>query len=221
MVSPVADETHAQRMDEIYRWQRRIYDVTRKYYLLGRDQLLREMAPPLGGSVLEVGCGTARNLIAVARLYSDVECRGLDISAAMLETASMSAARAGFAERVQLRQGDACAFAADDLFGKPVFDRVFLSYALSMIPNWQGALVQAANAVAPGGQLMIVDFGGQQHLPGLFKRGLRAWLAQFDVTPRDDLPVALEAIAASRGWKLRMQCKYRGYAVLAVLSRPA
>lgn len=221
MALPVADDTHAQRMDEIYRWQRLIYDVTRKYYLLGRDQLLREMMPPLGGSVLEVGCGTARNLIAVAQLYSDVECRGLDISAAMLETAGTSVERAGLSERIHLRQADACAFNAGELFGKNVFDRVFLSYALSMIPNWQDALVQAANAVAPGGQLMIVDFGGQTRLPALFKRGLRAWLAQFDVTPRDDLSATLDTIATDRGWTLRTQRMYRDYAMLAVLRRPA
>ena len=29
----------AVAMDRMYRWQRHIYDVTRKYYLLGRDAL--------------------------------------------------------------------------------------------------------------------------------------------------------------------------------------
>jgi S-adenosylmethionine-diacylgycerolhomoserine-N-methlytransferase len=57
----------AGRMDAIYRGQRHIYDLTRRYYLLGRDMLIRDLAPPAGGSVLEVGCGKARNLIAVAR----------------------------------------------------------------------------------------------------------------------------------------------------------
>ena len=39
-------------MDAIYRTQRHFYDLTRKYYLLGRDRLIRELAPPKGGTVL-------------------------------------------------------------------------------------------------------------------------------------------------------------------------
>ncbi|RUV53463.1 SAM-dependent methyltransferase, partial [Mesorhizobium sp. M5C.F.Ca.IN.020.14.1.1] len=31
---------HAELMDGVYRWQRHIYDLTRKYYLLGRDRLI-------------------------------------------------------------------------------------------------------------------------------------------------------------------------------------
>ena len=54
----------AAPMDAIYRRQRFIYDLTRRPYLFGRDQMLAELEPPPGGSVLEIGCGTARNLLA-------------------------------------------------------------------------------------------------------------------------------------------------------------
>ena len=54
------DAEHAERMDRMYRYQRHIYDLTRKYYLLGRDRLIDELQPPVGGHVLEVGCGTGR-----------------------------------------------------------------------------------------------------------------------------------------------------------------
>ncbi len=58
--TPAAASTEdaGQHMDGIYRYQRYIYDATRKYFLLGRDTLLDELDPPDGGSVLEVGCGT-------------------------------------------------------------------------------------------------------------------------------------------------------------------
>ncbi len=58
-------------MDRIYRHQRHIYDLTRKYYLLGRDALIRDLAPVPGDTVLEIGCGTGRNLILAARRYPD------------------------------------------------------------------------------------------------------------------------------------------------------
>jgi hypothetical protein len=41
---------HGEAMDRMYRFQRHFYDVTRRYYLLGRDQLLDRLAPPPDGS---------------------------------------------------------------------------------------------------------------------------------------------------------------------------
>ena len=49
---------HAALMDEVYRRQRFIYDLTRKYYLFGRDKLIRELALAPGERLVEVGCGT-------------------------------------------------------------------------------------------------------------------------------------------------------------------
>ena len=77
----------AQHMDAIYRYQRYVYDATRKFYLLGRDRLIDELAPPPGGRVLEIACGTGRNLIAAARRYPGARFYGFDISPAMLDTA--------------------------------------------------------------------------------------------------------------------------------------
>ena len=56
-----------EEMDAMYRWTRYVYDLTRKYYLLGRDRLIDEMELQPGDRVLEIGCGTARNLIRLAR----------------------------------------------------------------------------------------------------------------------------------------------------------
>lgn len=40
-----AQESHARLMDRMYRYQRYIYDFTRKYYLFGRDTLIRDLNP--------------------------------------------------------------------------------------------------------------------------------------------------------------------------------
>lgn len=211
----------AQHMDAIYRYQRYVYDATRKYYLLGRDRLIDELDPPKGGRVLEVACGTGRNLISAARRYPDASYYGFDISNAMLETASSSIHRAGLDGRISIAQGDATSFDAAALFGVSGLDRIFISYALSMIPPWRAALDQALRALAPGGRLLIVDFGDQAGLPRWFKRGLRAWLAQFSVTPRDELEAELQRIGAMPGYSVRCMHLYGGYSTYAVVTRDA
>jgi S-adenosylmethionine-diacylgycerolhomoserine-N-methlytransferase len=209
----------AQHMDAIYRYQRYVYDATRKFYLLGRDRLIDELAPPPGGRVLEIACGTGRNLIAAAQRYPGARFYGFDISPAMLDTARGQIHKAGLDERIRLAAADATDFSAERLFGAPAFDRIFISYALSMIPPWRAALQQALDALAPGGRLLIVDFGTQSRLPRWFKRVLRGWLAQFSVEPRDALAVELARIAALSGFTVRHAQLHRGYAVYAVITK--
>ncbi len=211
----------AALMDRMYRRQRHIYDASRKFYLLGRDEALRRLRPAPGDKVLEIGCGTGRNLVQLARAYPHARLFGLDVSREMLATAAASSARAGAASRIALAQGDAAAFDPQALFGCADFERVMISYALSMIPPWRAALGQALDLVAPGGSLHVVDFGDCAGLPGPFRAGLRRWLAAFDVTPRDDLADALGALAASRGLTCEAESRFRGYAVLAVARAPA
>ena len=211
--------THGGMMDDVYRTQRHFYDLTRKYYLLGRDRLIAELDPPAGGSVLEIGCGTGRNLVAVGRRYPGVRLYGVDISAEMLTSARKSIARAGMEDRTLLAEGDAADFDPAALFGQATFDRVFISYALSMIPDWQGALKQAAQCVAPGGRLDIVDFGQQDALPKLWRSGLFAWLAKFHVAPRADLGPTLAKLADQIGSAGHCRSLYRGYAIMGGIVR--
>lgn len=208
---PVAIAAGAH-MDRIYRRQRYIYDLTRKYYLFGRDALIRDLAPPPAGSVIEIGCGTGRNLIQAARRYPDARFFGLDISSEMLATARSCVARAGLADRILLAQGDATDFEPVARFGRERFDRVFFSYTLSMIPDWRRALDHGAGMVGPAGQLHLVDFGQQEQLPRAFRSMLFAWLARFDVTPRPELCAALEEVAADRGLMAAASARLRGYA---------
>lgn len=207
-----ADTRHAARMDAVYAAQRHIYDATRKYYLLGRDRLIEQLAPPTGGTVLEVGCGTARNLILAARRWPQARFYGVDISEAMLETARAKVAKAGLSDRITLAQGDATAFDPQILFGVAAFDRVFASYTLSMIPDWVGAVDQGARVLAPGGVLHIVDFGQQERMPQWWRRMLFGWLARFHVTPRRELPVAVKHVAREQGREFGFETLLRGYA---------
>jgi S-adenosylmethionine-diacylgycerolhomoserine-N-methlytransferase len=209
-----------RRMNRMYRRQRHIYDGTRRYYLLGRDQMISELRPSAGASVLEIGCGTGRNLVLAARLYPNARLFGIDVSTEMLTTAISAISRAGLTSRVRVAHGDATAFDPERLFGIPRFDHVMISYSLSMIPDWRGVLCAAAAHLKPGGRLHVVDFGGQERLPGITRLLLRQWLAMFDVTPRDDLEHKLSAMAGSAGAKLRFERPFRGYAQYGVLTFP-
>ena len=215
-MTPADDDTRA-RMDRMYRRQRYVYDLTRRYYLLGRKDLIEGLRPPAGGSILEVGCGTASNLIAAAKLYPTARLYGFDISREMLATAGQSVASRGLAGRTKLTEGDATAFDCQVLFGEPVFDQIFTSYTLSMIPNWPAVLDEMARHLAPGGSIHIVDFGDCAGLPRLAKTALYGWLGKFDVSPRQNL----HAIVSTACDRARLQMKYQslfgGYAQIAIL----
>ena len=205
------------RMDAIYGVQRHFYDLTRKPFLLGRDRLIRELAVPQLGTVLEIGCGTARNLLCIARRYPTARCFGVDVSSAMLRTARASIQREDRGERVRVELADATAFDPARLFGVQQFDRVVISYALSMIPDWKAALQNSAMLVAPNGALHIVDFSDQGGLPDWYRQVLFAWLNRFSVTPRLDLDEQLHQLARSLGQTCRVRKLYRGFAILGEL----
>ncbi|KPF93111.1 methyltransferase [Rhodopseudomonas sp. AAP120] len=210
------------RMNRMYRYQRHIYDITRRYYLLGRNELIVGLTPPVGGHVLEIGCGTGRNLVAAALRYPEARFYGFDVSTEMLTSAIGAIARAGVSGRAKVAHGDATNFTAQGVFGQPVaFDRVMISYSLSMIPDWTAVIEHAIASLKPGGQLHIVDFGDQSGLPGFARRALRHWLALFGVTPRDQLEATLMQIAVRTGAGLQFDRPYRGYAQAAVLTLPA
>lgn len=207
-------EEHASLMDGMYRYQRHIYDLTRKYYLLGRDSTIRNLDVPECGTLLEVGCGTGRNMAFAHRHFPTAKLFGLDISQEMLISA-----RKTFATKAtipEFRVADATAFTPRE-FGVGGFDRILISYALSMIPDWERAVDASIAALNPGGQLHIVDFGQQEGLPRWFRSMLQAWLAKFHVTPRPDLREVLEAQAQEHNARLSFETVGGGYAWRAAI----
>lgn len=189
-------------MDRVYRNQRRFYDLTRKYYLFGRDRLIRELDLEPGETLAEIGCGTARNLVAIARRYPANRLYGLDASSQMLKTAEAATRRAGFSDRIELVQGYAEDVTPALLRCDKPLNRIIFSYSLSMIPDWQGALAAASRALAPGGLIHVVDFADLEGLPDSAARLLLRWLRQFHVAPRVPLLDSAEAGPAIQGRRL-------------------
>ncbi|HWT99733.1 MAG TPA: class I SAM-dependent methyltransferase [Terriglobales bacterium] len=215
-MAEIATTSHATAMDRMYRYTRHIYDLTRKPYLLGRDRLIAELGLEAGGSVLEMGCGTGRNLIAVARAYPKAELYGFDISEEMLKTARAAISRAGLTDRIRLMQGDATAFDAA-AFGREAFDRVYFSYTLSMVPPWRAALARGLALTKSGGRFSVVDFGFCEGLGGLPRAILHGWLKLFHVTPRAELEDELKALGRAKGHQVRFERPFGGYAQLGTV----
>lgn len=208
---------HGSLMDRVYRRQRHVYDATRKYYLLGRDQMIANLNVPSGGAVLEIGCGTGRNLIKTMNRFPSAQLYGIDISHEMLNTAQKAAERAGIQNKIKLAYADAARFDPEALFGRKNFDRIFISYAVSMIPQWQAVMREAVAHLAPGGELHVVDFGDLQKLPRWSRAALYQWLEWFHVTPRDDLFEVASNIAANTHAKAETRALYRGFAWISVI----
>src|SRR5262245_55102546 len=97
-------------MNRIYRRQRHVYDATRKFYLLGRDRLIARLGAQHGDTVLEIGCGTGRNLILAARRYAGAQFFGIDVSTEMLASAIAAVDHAGLRSCVRVAHADAATF---------------------------------------------------------------------------------------------------------------
>jgi len=136
-----------------YRWQSLIYDATRWSFLFGRSAILHETARHVcPNRILEIGCGTGRNLLELAKYFPNAQLAGLDVSADMLAIAEKK--WVGEANRLRLIRR---------CYDQPIeaggFDLVLCSYALSMFnPGWEEAVECAWQDLAPGGYFAFVDF---------------------------------------------------------------
>lgn len=204
-----------EKMDRMYRYQRYFYDLTRKYYLLGRDRLIEEMKIPEGETVLEIGCGTGRNLIILAKKYPRAKFFGLDASATMLDIAERKI-RIKNIDNITLRTALADDFSFDQTFGlERKFDSIFFSYSISMIPTWREAIRHALENLEPGKSFYIVDFYDQNDLPRWFRKVLQSWLKQFHVEYPIDLIFFLKSLEKENLGKLSVRSIFRSYSLIA------
>jgi S-adenosylmethionine-diacylgycerolhomoserine-N-methlytransferase len=208
-----------EKMDRMYHLQRHFYDFTRKYYLLGRDLLLDELDVQPGETVLEVGCGTGRNLVILAKRYPGAHFFGLDASADMLEMADVKL------DSARLNNVTLANELAEDFYYVNTFemtdrfDKIFFSYSISMIPAWREAIENSLNNLRPGGELFIVDFYDQKDLPRTFRKMLQNWLKAFHVQFWNDLLPYLGTLETKGLIRLNITPLYKRYAFMARLEK--
>jgi S-adenosylmethionine-diacylgycerolhomoserine-N-methlytransferase len=170
-------EAHRRFLNAYYGPSKHIYDLTRKYYLFGRDRALRELARDRRWSTLvEIGPGTGRNLRLLHRMRPDARLGGVEASDEMIDHARARCPWArlvrGFAESADL----------SSVHGGPP-DRILFSYCLSMVGEAKAALARARESVAPGGEVVVVDFADMDAMPAAPRGLFLGWLRTFHVTP--------------------------------------
>jgi len=112
-----------------------------------------------GDTVLDLGCGTGRNLPLLARAVGEGgRVVGLDVSQGALDRAHQ---RTRGLPHVELVHADA--LTAD--LGAP--DRVLATFSLSMMPDPEAVIERAARALAPDGRVAVLDFRIPRSWPGL------------------------------------------------------
>ncbi len=204
-------------MDHMYRWTRHIYDITRKYYLLGRDHLIQNLDAKTGQVIIEVGCGTARNLVKISKAYPNAQLFGLDASDEMLKTAQKNIEGRS---NIVLRQAFSQSFDPKTHFGlgQPV-NKIVFSYSLSIIPPWQESIDHALALLPEGGEIHIVDFGGQENLPAPVSKFIFWWLKMFHVFYKPEILDYLHRLEVEKKGSLEVQHLYKGYTYHAVFKK--
>jgi S-adenosylmethionine-diacylgycerolhomoserine-N-methlytransferase len=208
-------------MNNMYRWTRHVYDASRKYFLFGRDYLIEKLNAKSGEIVIEVGCGTARNLRKMAKAYPQASFYGLDAADEMLKTARQSLAKENLDEAIPLAQGLAQTFSPKSLFDlKMPPDKIVFSYILSMIPDAQKAIDHAYSLLPSGGEIHIVDFSNLSGYPAPFRVLMRGWLKLFHVVHDPELLDYIKKMPDKHQAELTFTPLYRNYSYYCCLKKP-
>jgi len=147
------ESASSKALEKYYQFHSRIYDATRWSFLFGREEVLRRAARVCQPRrILEVGCGTGRNLVSLRKHFPEAAITGVDLSEQMLDIA---AAKIGDSKTTLLRRS----YSAPVHEGAEPYDLVLFSYSLSMFnPGWEQAVEAAHGDLAAGGCIAVVDF---------------------------------------------------------------
>lgn len=144
--------SHAQSLKAFYAPQAHSYDAFREQLLHGRQALVERLDPPRNARVVELGCGTGRNIEFFGdRIGTLASVELVDLCTPLLDQARARAAR--WPSVVRVVEADAERYRP----AHPV-DCVYLSYSLSMTANWRKTICNAVRMLRPGGTLGVVDF---------------------------------------------------------------
>jgi demethylmenaquinone methyltransferase/2-methoxy-6-polyprenyl-1,4-benzoquinol methylase len=119
-----------------------------------RRRAVKRLGLKRGETVLEIGCGTGRNLALLREAVgTEGAVIGIDASEGMLAQARQLVRRHDW-KNVHLIQHDATRLDLED-----PMDAVYFSLSYSALPDREPVLLRAWEALRPGGRLVIMDAG--------------------------------------------------------------
>jgi S-adenosylmethionine-diacylgycerolhomoserine-N-methlytransferase len=147
--------TTKKHIDDItyyYQLHSRIYDATRWSFLFGRSELIKQIPSlPTSPRILEVGCGTGKNIIQLNQRFPDAQITGVDVSPHMLQKARQKNAGASINFK-KMRYGPGS-------LNEETYDLILLSYSMTMMGIEYSKLIsELKNNLNRDGYLAVVDF---------------------------------------------------------------
>lgn len=184
-----ADE-EAAAMFEPSSWEERYSGEEQMWSGKPNPQLVAEVSGLTPGTALDVGCGEGGDVIWLARQGWRVT--GADFSANGLARAARHAEEAGVADRTHWWQVDARTFTAD---GRS-YDLVTTHYLHPPDGGMAEVTRRLAEAVAPGGHLLVVGHAPSEVFTQLSASHHRAMFLAEDLLP--SLPPDFEAVVVDQ-----------------------
>ncbi len=150
----VAVDLEAQK--KIYERWAPIYDQIYAKLLMDAHKKTVEAVSQSAKTILEIGVGTGLML----PYYPDsCQIYGVDLSCAMLKRAGARVKRLKLKNVKMLASMDACQLGFPD----ESFDAVAIPFVITLVPEPERALTEAARVLKPGGQLVITTrFGADE-----------------------------------------------------------
>ncbi|MEU0687812.1 SAM-dependent methyltransferase [Streptomyces uncialis] len=116
------------------------------------DLVAGRLAAAPGRHLLDVGCGTGRPALRIARA-TGARVSGISVSEQDIDLARTRADATALADRVDFRYADACALP----FEAGSFDGAWAIESMMHIPDRTAALTEIARTLRPGSPLVITD----------------------------------------------------------------
>jgi ubiquinone/menaquinone biosynthesis C-methylase UbiE len=121
----------------------------------------------VAGSLLDIGCGTARMLIEIARMHPALHMVGIDVSREMIHLGRRNVSNAGLSDRIELKNRSAEELGA---FADGVFDIVISCGCLSAWLEPSRTLGEINRIMKKKGTLILYDWN--RKTPLLMKAAL-------------------------------------------------
>jgi ubiquinone/menaquinone biosynthesis C-methylase UbiE len=153
-----------------------------------RSRAVSRLELKRGARVLEVGCGTGRNLAPLVQAVgAEGRVYGVDLSEGMLAKAEELRARAGW-HNVMLVHSDAVSYNVPE-----AVDGIIFSLSYAVMPHHREVLHHAWEQLRSGGHLVIMDAKLPSGMIGKFLHPFVIWtnkltvLGNPDIRPWDEL----------------------------------